>query len=30
MGGVFQPSTAVQYILIYMINLDVSKDSNLQ
>ena len=30
MGGVFQPSTAAQYILIYMTILGVSGDSNLQ
>ena len=32
MGGVFQPSTAAQYTLIYMYMtiLDVSKDGNLQ
>ena len=30
MGGVFQPNTAAQYILIYMTNLGVSEDGNLQ
>ena len=28
MGGVFQPSTAAQYILKYMTILGVSKDGN--
>ena len=30
MGGVFQPTTAAQYILIYMTNLGVSEDGSLQ
>ena len=30
MGGVFQPCTAAQYILIYMTILDVSKDGNMK
>ena len=30
MGGVFQPCTAVQYIIIYMTILGKSKDGNLQ